>query len=281
MVTEPKKQVGMNCENCGSPLDNTGETCAFCGSRNSDLPLADVPAQHQRGEAREITKTYDDSLRAIKAAVEHSDQVHKVEVRRSKIFLPLLALLLGSPMLFLLFVSYKTRPIHADFEECITSGVAAIIQGDYLQGKDFLAKAVFERNESAEGHILYGSAFYAEILEKPYLDPQKRKALVYGVYREMHFAQQTDPDNPQAHFFMGLHYYEEGETAQAVTEFEACIAYISRISHLAKRERYSNAANQILEKLKAAPTEKLVLVSQIDDSRNDREKNSIEVPYGR
>jgi hypothetical protein len=242
------------------------------------LPATQVPAEYLHGEGRELTKTYDDSIRSIQAGVEYSDRVHKGAVRRSRVGLVALILLLASPMVFLITVSLKSRRVPADYEACLTQGVAAVIAGDYPSGKELLAKAVYERHENPEAHVLYGAASYHEVLQKPSLPAKKRAKLVYAVYREMHFALEAERDDPRANFFMALYCYGKGDVEKAAAFMQACLSHLSKIPDEKMRRRYAESGKAILEKMRSK--EKLVLYSALDGARTDR-KSGIEIPYGR
>lgn len=269
----------MNCQNCGSPLDHAEETCAFCGSRNTALPKAEVPLQHQRGEGRELSKTYDDSLASIKAGMEYSDQVHRAHVRRSKVGLAILMLVLGSPMLFLLYMGYKSRKPHVDFEGCLVAGVNSVIAGDYPSGIDSFTQALKEKPDAPEAHFLFGSACMAELLQKPHMEAEKRKTVLFWVYREMHQAMLSEPNHARAHFFTGLYYAQRGERDNAITSLQSCLAQLSNIKDEGQRKAYGDAAAAALKTVKAKG--KLSMYSQLDEARKADPKEAIEVPFGR
>ena len=269
----------MNCQNCGSPLDHAEETCAFCGSRNTALPKADVPLQLQRGEGRELSKTYDDSLAAIKAGMEFSDQTHRRHVRRSKVGMAVLMLVFASPMLFLLFMGYKSRKPPVDYEGCLVAGVNSVLVGDYLSGIDSIGKAMMVRPDAPEPHFLFGSACFAELLQKPGMEAERRKTKLFFVFREMHQAMLSEPNHARAHFFTGLYHAQRGERAEAIKSLDSCVAQLPTIKDEAQRKVYGDSAKAALKTIKAKG--KLNLYSQLDEARKADPKGAIEVPFGR
>jgi len=271
----------MECQSCGSPLSHPTATCAFCGSRSTSLPAAEVPVQHQRGEGRTLTKTYDDSLLSIQAGIDHSAQAHRAEKRRHRIGLLILFVVVAIPSLFLLYLGVSALPDSGDYEEYLSAGLAAIQKGDYLQGHKLLVLATIERPDSPEARFHSGSAFYAEVLEKPHLKPSEREKRLAGVHREMHFILGVQPNDPRANFLMGLYRYEIGKVPEAVTALNTSLEHIEEIPDKKVRERYSKAASAILGKLQANPAEKLLLYSQADDTLAEEQKEGIEVPFGR
>ena len=272
----------ISCDSCGANLTDADETCAFCGSHNSSLPKAEVPVAHQSGEGRVLTKTYDDSLRSIQAGVDYSQERYQIEVRRSKFGVWAIAFVLAMPMLFLLWVWHRSRPERVDFEKALNTGVESVRMGDYAGGQAMLLKALQERPNSTEANILHGSAHYAETLEKPEMEPERRKKHLYACHLGMHAARQTDPGDPRANFFMALTKYEAGDIKTAIADLKTCLANLSKIPESASRQRYSVAATAILQALSKNAKAKLVLVSQVDESRTEQQKSvGIEVPFER
>lgn len=265
----------MDCQNCGSPLEREGETCAFCGVRSSTVPAAEVPDEHRRGEGREVGKTFEDSLRAIQAGIAHSDRRHRIDLRRNRFGLMALALLLAFPFLFLVAVLHQERRQPADYEACVTQGVAAVMAGDFRGGKELLAQAVFERHHQAEPHVLYGAAFLHELLLKPSLPEKVQNDLSYGFYREINFALQADPNDPRAHFFMALYRYRSGDAKTAETCMETCLSNLSKIPEETMRARYEASGRAFLERVRANRA------VQLTSGLRPGEKPAIEVPYGR
>lgn len=194
----------MDCENCGSPLQRVGETCTFCGARHTAEPAAQVPLAHQRGEGRELNKTFDDSLRSIQEGIAFSERMYQRDVRRSKWGLIAIKVICSLPLIGGLSYFACSRPEKVDYQSSMAQGVASVKKGDYLNAKLELGQAARAAHEKAEPHVYYGAAFYSELLERPVQDPARRKDMLYAFYREMNFALQADKDHPQANFVMGL-----------------------------------------------------------------------------
>mgnify|MGYP000397991042 CR=1 FL=1 len=271
----------VECENCGSPLEQAGAVCAFCGCKSSALPRAEVPLQHQRGEGRTITKTYDDSLRSIQEGVEHSARVHEKETRRFKIWLPILMVALAFPMLLTLYSGYQASKPPGDFNALLDTGVELISRGAYTEGHREILEAVKVRPDAPEGRLIMGAAYFAEVLEKPYLDGETRDKLLNNVRREMHFVLQAEKDNPRAHLFMGLYRHQVGESAEAMEHLESTIANISQCPDGPRKELYRKAAEAALLQLRTSAGNELNLYSEVDDTLGPEQARGIEVPFGR
>lgn len=271
----------VECENCGSPLEQSSAVCAFCGCKSTALPRAEIPLQHQRGEGRTITKTYDDSLRAIQEGVEYSARVHEKETRRYKIWLPILMVALALPMLFTLYTGYEASKPPGDFNALLDTGVELITRGAYSEGHHTILEAVKVRPDAPEGRLMAGSAYFAEVLEKPYLDEETRDKLLNNVRREMHFVLQAEKDNPRAHFFMGLYRHQVGESAESMEHLESALANISQCPDGPRKDLYRQAAEAALLQLKTSEGNDLNLYSEADDTLGSEQANGIEVPFGR
>lgn len=271
----------MECHNCGSPLEQEEKVCAFCGCVPVSQQVADVPLQHQRGEGRFIPKTYDDSLQSIQESVEYSRQVHKGEKVRFAAGVLALIVVLASPMLFTLYFGYQANKPPIEFEEALELGVELVERGAYKQAKQLFLQAVQTRPDSVEGRLVSGSSFYAEYLEKPYLDEEKKAKLLAGVHREMYFVLGVQPDDPQANFFMGLARYEKGELSESLEHFETTLAHLSEIPDASRAELYKKTTQAILSQLKAPGERNLNLYSEVDDTLTVEQADGIEVPLGR
>jgi len=271
----------VECENCGSPLEQSNAVCAFCGCKSTVLPRAEVPLQHQRGEGRTITKTYDDSLRSIQEGVEYSAHVHEKETRRFKIWLPILMVVLAFPMLLTLYSGYQASKPPGDFNALLDTGVELISRGAYSEGHRTILEAVKVRPDSTEGRLIAGAAFLAEILEKPYLDTATRDKLLNNVRREMHFVLQAEKENPRAHFYMGLYRHQVGESAESMEHLESALASISQCPDGPRKELYRKAAETALLQLRTSEVNELNLYSEVDDTLAPGQAEGIEVPFGR
>lgn len=270
----------MDCENCGSPLERAGETCAFCGARHIVEPAAEVPLAHQRGEGREVNKTFDDSLRTIQAGVEHSDRMYKRDLKRSKWGLIAIKAVLSLPLLGGMLYCVNSRPEKVDFEKTLAEGVASVRKGDYLNGKQELAKAVFVGHAKAAPHVYYGCAIYSEMLERPKQDSIKKKEALYAFYREMNFARQADAKHPQANYFMAVSRYHSGKNDKALADLKTCLDNLAKIEDPKRRKTFEGAARTLLAKLESPGKTKLVFHSELSKLRGKKNLQGIEVPFG-
>ncbi len=271
----------MDCENCGSPLERAGETCAFCGAQHVVEPAAQVPLAHQRGEGRELNKTFDDSLRSIQEGVAFSERMYQRDVKRSKWGLIGLKVVLSLPLVGGMLYWANSRPEKVDYQATLAEGVALVRKGAYLQGKEQLAKAVFVGHTEAEPHVYFGAAFYSELLERPVKDPEKRKEMLYAFYREMNFAKQAQKDHPQANFFMAISRYHSEMPDEAIEDLKTCLGNLAKIEDPERRKKFEASARALLARLESPSPGKLVFYSELSKTRIEKPKlEGIEVPYG-
>lgn len=245
------------------------------------MPAAEVPLQHQRGEGRQVTKTYQDSLRSIQEGIEYSAQIHAAETRRHNIGRVLLILIGVLPTFYLFHWGLTQGRDPADYEESLTAGITAIRDGAYPQGHELLLKALIQRPDFAEARIVSAAARYAELLEKPYLSTEQQQNHLHKVYSDIHFVVEVEPNHPKANLFLGLYYYEMGKIPEAIIAFQNSLDHVSEVPDEEDRKRYSQTASAILKRLRAVPGENLNLHSQVDDTLDDDQKQGIEVPFGR